>query len=311
MGGPKRARPRASRGDLVGELLELCRYRNAAEWNRAVALCETLAEVGWGDHEAIEAVRGTFYNGNPTTRFVNRFGEPRFVDAIWSQRKDGLTMEPGRTSYHASPELPRLPTVLWDHPVTEEVQDLALATQRNWIPKNPIAISRGIANCYEANEPLIEAIEALQATLDREMRPERYGPGLQRIRVVCHFSHDDGPHNRCNYVPVDEPKPLGRAALARWLAGRYTAKEIADNGYFARNRMELGRFNRATATLRVDLHFGRELAELDDREQRRRFAAELERAIDAALDRLGSRAPGYDVAAMRADVAALLERFKQ
>ena len=92
------------RKQLAKEFLRSCLYKNAEQWNRAVRLCETLTIAGWGDLEPVEATRGMFFNGNPETTFFNKFSETRFVDAIWSKRKAGLTMEQGRTSYHYSPD---------------------------------------------------------------------------------------------------------------------------------------------------------------------------------------------------------------
>ena len=71
---------------LFAEFLKYADYKNAGEWNKAVRLCESLAIIGWGNHEPVEALRGQFFNGNPATCFQNKFGETRFVDAIWSKR---------------------------------------------------------------------------------------------------------------------------------------------------------------------------------------------------------------------------------
>ncbi len=71
---------------LYAGFLRYAAYVNASEWNRAVRLCECLAIVGWGDHEALEAIKGGYFNGNPNTFFVNRNSEPRFLDAVWSAR---------------------------------------------------------------------------------------------------------------------------------------------------------------------------------------------------------------------------------
>lgn len=55
------------RTGLFTEFLRHTRYKNAAEWNAAVRLCECLAIIGWGTHEPVEAIRGTYFNGNPET----------------------------------------------------------------------------------------------------------------------------------------------------------------------------------------------------------------------------------------------------
>ena len=43
---------------LFAEFLKYADYKNAGEWNKAVRLCESLAIIGWGNHEALEALRG-------------------------------------------------------------------------------------------------------------------------------------------------------------------------------------------------------------------------------------------------------------
>ncbi|MDE6468014.1 MAG: hypothetical protein K2L28_03855, partial [Muribaculaceae bacterium] len=83
---------------LSNEFLRYCRYRNATEWNKAVRLCECLAITGWGNLEPLEAIRGTYFNGNPNTFFINRNGKSRFLDAVWSKRKDGLAIDWGASS---------------------------------------------------------------------------------------------------------------------------------------------------------------------------------------------------------------------
>ena len=60
------------RTGLFTEFLRHTRYKNAAEWNAAVRLCECLAIIGWGTHEPVEAIRGTYFTGNTETFFINR-----------------------------------------------------------------------------------------------------------------------------------------------------------------------------------------------------------------------------------------------
>ena len=66
------------RTNLLDEFLKYARYSNVTEWNRAVRLCECLAIVGWGEHEGLEAVKTSYFNGNPNTFFINRYGQPPF-----------------------------------------------------------------------------------------------------------------------------------------------------------------------------------------------------------------------------------------
>ena len=196
----------ALREELFDEFLKYADYKNVSDWNKAVRLCEALAIIGWGGHEPLEAVRGTYFNGNPETFFLNRYSETRFVDAIWSKRVSGYTMEAGHTNFFASSDdqLHR-PTVLQSYPVTEYVMEGCLASQRNWIAKNPIRIIRGLDNCYPSSRPVIDSVEnVLQKALDQHMRPELYGEEINRIVITCSYSFYDNAHCKTNYVIADE-----------------------------------------------------------------------------------------------------------
>src|SRR5689334_7802791 len=67
-------------------------YQNVTGWNRVVRLCEALTIVGWGELEPVQAVREKYYNGFPWTILFNRFGERRYLEALWSKRRDGYAM---------------------------------------------------------------------------------------------------------------------------------------------------------------------------------------------------------------------------
>jgi len=292
---------------LLKEFERIACYRNVTDWNHAVRLCEALAIIGWGSHEPVEAVLGVFFNGNPMTGFLNRLGEFRFVEAIWSKRKAGLTMENHRTSYYASPDRAGEPTVLWEYPVLEEIQPGPLFTQRNWIAKNPIQLRRVIANCYESTKPLANAIkDELAPRLDREMQPERYGEALQHLFVRISFSYFDHDHCKCNFITFDEPKPLGKDELLRRLATSYSPQEIKQMGYFARNKFEYGNFQAAKATMCVDIHFSKEFSAAPIHEQRALFRGDLDRAITTAVAKLAKKRLAYDFARMTEDFARIL-----
>lgn len=171
------------RDNLFSEFLRYADYKNVSEWNKAVKICESLAIIGWGKYEALEALKGMYFNGNPMTYFLNKFGECRFVDAVWSKRTTGFTMEQGRTSYHSSPnQSDSKPTILWDYETKEDLQDVKIESQRNWTPKNPIWFERGISNCYENSKEFIESVDKeLQPLLKEKMRPEKYGNLINRI----------------------------------------------------------------------------------------------------------------------------------
>ena len=175
---------------LLGEFDRYAFYKNASEWNKAVKICECLAIIGWGERESLEALCGKFYNGQHATYFLNAHGEPRFVEAMWSKRKTGLTMQDGDTFFHESPDTAG--KTLARH-VKEEILDLTLNSQRNWIAKNPIRITRAISNCYENSRAVIESLfKDLQPALNAKMRPKIYGCAINYIKSECAFSFDDG-----------------------------------------------------------------------------------------------------------------------
>ncbi len=299
-----------ARGVLLAEFFRVAVYNNAEEWNRAVRLCEALAIVGWGDCEPLEAIRSTFFNGNPLTMFVNRLREKRFVDAIWSKRTSGLTMENGRTSYHQSPDAPGTPTLLWDHPVLETVCDVSLAKQRNWIAKNPIFVGQRIGNCYESTRPLADDIRTnLMPLLDTAMRPEAYGTAVQGIRVFCSFSYYDNSSCKCNYVTFGAAANLKPAELRARLSELFSKEEISEMGYFARNTFEFGRFMSSTGTCTVTIHFPKEFSELSVGEQKKRFTDDVVTAIGECVGRLGKKKLPYNFLLMHSDLIALMNQW--
>ena len=223
------------REELFADFLVYSNYRNVTEWNKAVRLCECLAIIGWGDYEPVQAIRGKFFNGNPETGFYNKFMQARFVDAIWSKRKDGLTMEQGRTTYHHSPDVPNKPTVAWEYPVDECIEDLKLADQRNWIPRTPVYITLPIANCYENSKAIIESIDnELQENLNSKMTPEKYGRAIDYIVMRLLFSY--GPVVKCNYIIADEKLKLKRKDFYPTLLTMCKKREINENRFYLENR---------------------------------------------------------------------------
>lgn len=182
---------KALREHLYAVFLNHARYSNVAEWNSAVRICEALAIVGWGEHEPLEAVKGTWFNGNPKTYFINRDGKPRFLDAVWSKRTAGFAIDGGLSFFHGSKD-DKLAEPMRLSGLTGEPQNIPLNSQRNWIPKNPIRIIRGLANCYENSRPLIESIENnLMPELNQRMRPELYGSAIDAIVINLSFSFYD------------------------------------------------------------------------------------------------------------------------
>ena len=297
---------------LFAEFLKYADYKNAGEWNKAVRLCESLAIIGWGNHEALEALRGQFFNGNPTTCFQNKFGETRFVDAIWSKRINGFTMEQGRTSYCFSPDDPiQKQSVFWEYEIKEDIQDIRLESQRNWIPKNPVWIKRTIGNCYENSKVVIESVDKeLKPELDRRMRPEIYGRAINRIIINCSYSYYDHDHCKTNYIIADEKLKLKQKDFYRALLTMFTRQEIEKNGYFLRNRFEFGPFRADTGKIRIGLNLEKEFSELSHPEQKLKLSEYILFALNHVTDKLKKKKLDYDFDLMLEDFNSILTEWK-
>lgn len=297
---------------LFAGFLKYADYKNAEEWNKAVRLCESLAIIGWGNHEPVEALRGQFFNGTPATCFQNKFGEARFVDAIWSKRTNGFTMEQGRTSYFFSPDDPKQKqSVFWEYEVKEDIQDIKLESQRNWIPKNPVWIKRTIGNCYENSKAVIESIDKeLKQELDRRMRPEMYGRAINRIIINCSYSYYDHDHCKTNYIIADEKLKLKQKDFYRTLLTMFTRQEIEKNGYFLRNRFEFGPFRADTGIIRIGLNLEKEFSELSHADQKLKLSEYFLLALNRVIDRLKKKKLDYNFELVLEDFISILTKWK-
>jgi hypothetical protein len=295
------------RRKMLDLFYQLCIYRNISDWNKAVRLCEGLAIIGWGEHEPVQAVRGKFYNGNPETKFINRYSQARFLDAIWSKRKAGYTLEQGRTSYHFSPQLPGNESIAWDYNVTEIIENSKFETQRNWIPRNPIRITRGVANCYETSEELVDRINELVNYLDKEMRPESYGTDLNQIIVIVSMSY-----SRVNHVIAsDDIKTKNTSKLYVELKKLYTTDEIQNNCYFLRHRFDFGGFSKKSGKIKIELRLEKEFSELPFRGQLEKFTEYLHTGIDMVVKKLKSKKLNYDLDNMQSDFNILVSNWAE
>ena len=298
------------RDSLFAEFLKYADYKNVEEWNNAVRVCESLAIIGWGSNEALEALRGSFFNGNPMTCFVNKHREPRFVEAIWSRRINGFTMEAGRTSYHFSPDDPfQRQSIAWEYKTKEDVQGIELRSQRNWIPKNPIWIERTIGNCYENSKAVIESIEnELQSKLNKQMRPELYGQAVNKIILKCSFSYYDHVCCKCNYVIADEKLKLRQKELYPKLLTMFTKQGIEKNGYYLRNRFEFGPFRTDTGKVKAVITLEKEFSELNHSEQKKRLSEYILSALSHITNKLNKKVK-YDFDLMLADFNVILTEW--
>lgn len=294
---------------LFAEFLKYSQYRNATEWNMAVRLCECLAIVGWGSHEPLEAIRGIYFNGNPNTYFINRDSRPRFFDAVWSKRKDGVAIDFGSSHYHESPDAPEAIMQQISGDTIGEIQSAKLSSQRNWISKNPIHITRGLANCYENSKPVIESMEKeLQPVLNQRMRPKLYGNAVNRIILNCSFSFYDNYHCKTNYIIADESLRLKQKDFYAALLGMFSEKEIEDNGYYLRNRFTYGPFRSDTGTMSVGIVLEKEFSDLSRHKQKQVLSEYLLHAVGQCAKRL-SKKTDYDFRLMIDDFAAILNEW--
>ncbi|MCM1333299.1 MAG: hypothetical protein NC248_11910 [Bacteroides sp.] len=298
----------ALRERLYAEFLKYSMYGDAREWNVAVRLCEALAIVGWGEHEPLEAIRGRWFNGNPETYFINRDGKPRFLDAVWSKRNAGYAIDRGLSFFHGDSDNPLAEPTRFEGRAGEP-QEVVLCSQRNWIPKNPIRIVRGLANCYESSKPVVESIEKeLIPSLNRSMRPELYGCAIDAIVINVSFSFYDNYHCKTNYIIADESLKLKQKDFYPKLLEMYSEKEIEDNGYYLRNRYAYKPFRKETGTTRVDIVLEKEFSRQTELEQKRLLSEYLIHAVEQVAKRL-DRKVRYEFPLMISDLKGVLHSW--
>lgn len=300
------------REKIFSEFLNYADYKNVSDWNKAVRLCESLAIIGWGEHEPLEAIRGVFFNGNPETSFRNKFGECRFVEAIWSKRVAGFTMEQDRTTYHFSPnQQDKKQTKLWEYETKEDIQDLKIESQQNWIPKNPIRIVRGVSNCYEKSKKAIESIEKdLQNDLNLKMQPEKYGNAINQIYIKHSHSYYDNDWCKTNFIIADEKLKLKHKDFYPNLLKIFSKSEIEKNGYFLRNRFEFGPLKSDTGRIKIDIHIEKEFSELSNQEQKEKFVEYVLIALKTTSDKLKKKKLNYNFDLMLEDFIKISNEWK-
>lgn len=286
---------------LLGEFDRYAFYKNASEWNRAVKICECLAIIGWGERESLEALRGKLYNGYAMTYFLNVHGEPRFVEATWSKRKTGLSMQDGDAFFHESPDAAGKTL---SRPVKEDIQDIKLNSQRNWIAKNPVRITRAISNCYENSRAVIESLFLdLQPALNAKMRPQIYGSAINYIKLRCAFSFSD--HGcKTNYVIAPDKPKLSSQRAWELIHEMMSEEERRAGGYYLRNRFEYAPFRKDTGKTGAQIYFEREFSELSHAEQKQKIGEYFLTALKQ-IARKQSKLE-YDFAAMIEDFSKIL-----
>lgn len=294
---------------LLDELLKVADYKNVSDWNKAVRLCECLAIIGWGDFVPLEALRGKFFNGNPMTYFLDKMGNRHFVDAIWSKRKNGLTMELGRTSYfQSSNQNNQQATILWDYPVKEDIQDLPLNSQRNWIAKNPLWFERIVSDCYPNSKAVINSLlNELQPILNIQMQGEKYKKAINRIRLILLFSYHNEYGVKTNYIIADTDKKLSPNQAMEILKTQYSEQEIKDERLYLRNRFEYGAFRKDTGMMTIYIHFEKAFSELSHQAQKEKIAEYALTALNTFAQKQKKLDYNFDL--MIADVKVILENW--
>lgn len=295
----------AIREQLYDCFLKYSKYSNAVEWNYAVRICEALAIVGWGKHEPLEAIRGQWFNGNPETYFIDRYSKPYFFDAVWSKRNGGFAIDYEMSFFHGNPENPPIKPIHINAPIVE-AQKTQLYTQRNWIPKNPIRIIRGLANCYDNSKIIVESIDKeLMQSLNQNMHPEAYGSGIDSITINLSFSFYDNYHCKTNYIIADEALKLKQKDFYPKLLELYSEKEIEDNGYYLRNRYTYGPFQKELGKIRINIVFEKEFSLLSESKQKQVLSEYLIHAVEQVAKRLKSKI-NYNFPIMISDFKSIL-----
>lgn len=215
-------------------------------------------------------------------------------------------MLPGRSHYHASPDLPypdgEFPTALC-------VQDLKLACQRNWILKNPIRLYQWLDSSDSTTRKLVDAIfDQLVPALDRQMQPEAYGSAIDQIWIDFCFSTNQRGFTE-NFVVIDEDARLSSVELHKRLLKMYPASQIKRESLFLRKRFDYGVFQADKGTMKVTLHFPREFNAQSFSAQRREFAQHLSTAVSGVVQRLEGRGLDYDFGKMQRDFEATLQSW--
>ncbi len=286
------------RETLHSMFLDCAAYSTPAEWNRAVRLCECLAIVGWGGHEAVEAHCGRYFNGYPNTFFATTGGESRYLDAVWFRRDGGIVINPGLSKLTKMPGRSIEPRVC--------TGDVRLLSQRNWLPKCPVLIESTLANCYPGSRDVMQSVwHGLNDRLLGGMRPQLYGPQLNRILINCAMSFDDGPQCKTNYIIADESLKLRKSDYYAALLQMYPQEEVESRALYLRPRYEIGPFRKDTGMVYVTIVFEKEFSDMPPAAQRRTMCDYFLTAVRRVAAR--RKGCGYDFALMTADLARVLD----
>jgi len=169
--------------------IDLVEYEDADDWNEAVAVCEAMAIVGWGERERVDAI--SHFNGDCwDTCFRTKTGEYRYRQGRWRKNKAGWVLF--NPEYHFSRDLPDRPERSWqeyagaDFPI---VLCDRLRSQRNYAKQIPIVMGL-IGGADSCSETVVAMKRQLEALLRMHMTPEAYGEPLEFLyfTLKCSFS---------------------------------------------------------------------------------------------------------------------------
>jgi len=269
---------------LLAEYDRLLRYRNIAEWNELVRVCEALAIVGWGEREPVEAlaerwVNGAWYTTLRTREFVKLSGHGNTADnteSEWSKQAKSFVLRGGEDTH--------------DHGIVR------FASQRLPLPKNPLRLAQRVANHQKSAAAFVEALSSLRRRLDRELAGDRYGEGFDYVGIACTFSNHDDEHETVRGEFFHDAKDVPKNFKGR---------------YYVRPRLDFGKLTQQNGLWhwRVDRRFTRAEGEQPLPVQKQLFREDLFAIVSTLGQRLAKKKLRYDVERLRGELEQLLESW--
>ena len=264
---------------LHSEFMAHVNYTTPQEWNRAVRLCECLAIIGWGESEAVEAHVGKYFNGYPNTFFATADNKVRYLDAVWQQKDGGTAIDRDRSFFNG----------VQGHEIKAVVcEKVKLNSQRNWIAKPPVMITRTLDNCYPGSRKVVDSLDKeLNPLLFKQMPGDRYGSAINRIYIICSMSFYDNEHCKTNYVIADEDLRLRKSDYYPTLLKLYSEAEIEEEGLYLRPRYEIGPLRKDTGKINIKIVLEKEFSTLSEKEQKLRMSEYFVTSIMRIAKRYG------------------------
>jgi hypothetical protein len=172
------------RRSLLAQFDAFIEYEDANQWATAVRLCESLAIIGWGSREAVDAI--SRHNGDCwETRFITDKNESRFRYAGWLKRKAGWIL--GNPQYYFSPDFPDKPAVDWRSLADKDfalIDCERLTSQRNYSKQLPIIM--GLIGGSQVSNAVGQLKQELTIQLQETMTPSLYGEAIEKFFFTLH-----------------------------------------------------------------------------------------------------------------------------